>query len=156
MAKFPNIPRNTVGIFIRHLATLELSPCSANYHCFFFVSSCWMLCFVVLSLCSFHIVIEPHHRWRQKGAQCKLTYISTWQTRQLYKYSVSTKSLRHVASSICLRSTIFQNPEGILWTHCTFPWQQFRSNLIPLPAINSFWPVNVFTIWCSSGFGKLF
>ena len=26
----------------------------------------------------------------------------------------------HVASSICLRPTIFQNPEGTLWTHCTF------------------------------------
>jgi hypothetical protein len=26
----------------------------------------------------------------------------------------------HVASSICLRATIFQNPEGILWTHCIF------------------------------------
>jgi hypothetical protein len=25
----------------------------------------------------------------------------------------------HVASSICLRATIFQNPEGTLWTHCT-------------------------------------
>jgi hypothetical protein len=24
----------------------------------------------------------------------------------------------HVASSICLRATIFQNPEGTLWTHC--------------------------------------
>jgi hypothetical protein len=24
-----------------------------------------------------------------------------------------------VASSICLRATIFQNPEGTLWTHCT-------------------------------------
>jgi hypothetical protein len=42
------------------------------------------------------------------------------------KYSVSTKSLRgfekdvarkpHVASSICLRAIIFQNPEGTLWT----------------------------------------
>jgi hypothetical protein len=26
----------------------------------------------------------------------------------------------HVASSICLRATIFQNPEGTLWTHCIF------------------------------------
>jgi hypothetical protein len=26
----------------------------------------------------------------------------------------------HVASSICLRATIFQNPEGTLWTHCTY------------------------------------
>jgi hypothetical protein len=26
----------------------------------------------------------------------------------------------HVASSICLRATVFQNPEGILWTHCIF------------------------------------
>jgi hypothetical protein len=25
----------------------------------------------------------------------------------------------HVASSICLRATIFQNPKGTLWTHCT-------------------------------------
>jgi hypothetical protein len=25
----------------------------------------------------------------------------------------------HVASSICLRATFFQNPEGTLWTHCT-------------------------------------
>jgi hypothetical protein len=25
----------------------------------------------------------------------------------------------HVASSIYLRATIFQNPEGTLWTHCT-------------------------------------
>jgi hypothetical protein len=25
----------------------------------------------------------------------------------------------HVASSICLRATIFQNPEGTLRTHCT-------------------------------------
>jgi hypothetical protein len=25
----------------------------------------------------------------------------------------------HLASSICLRATIFQNPEGTLWTHCT-------------------------------------
>jgi hypothetical protein len=25
----------------------------------------------------------------------------------------------HVASSICLRATIFQNPEWTLWTHCT-------------------------------------
>jgi hypothetical protein len=25
----------------------------------------------------------------------------------------------HVAGSICLRANIFQNPEGILWTHCT-------------------------------------
>jgi hypothetical protein len=24
----------------------------------------------------------------------------------------------HMASLICLRATIFQNPEGILWTHC--------------------------------------
>jgi hypothetical protein len=24
----------------------------------------------------------------------------------------------HVASSICLRATIFQNPEGTLWTQC--------------------------------------
>jgi hypothetical protein len=24
----------------------------------------------------------------------------------------------HMASSICLRATIFQNPEGTLWTHC--------------------------------------
>jgi hypothetical protein len=24
----------------------------------------------------------------------------------------------HVLSSICLRATIFQNPEGTLWTHC--------------------------------------
>ena len=24
----------------------------------------------------------------------------------------------HVASSILLRATIFQNPEGTLWTHC--------------------------------------
>jgi hypothetical protein len=24
----------------------------------------------------------------------------------------------HAASSICLRATIFQNPEGTLWTHC--------------------------------------
>jgi hypothetical protein len=24
----------------------------------------------------------------------------------------------HVASSICLRATIFQNPDGTLWTHC--------------------------------------
>jgi hypothetical protein len=24
----------------------------------------------------------------------------------------------HAASSICLRTTIFQNPEGTLWTHC--------------------------------------
>jgi hypothetical protein len=26
----------------------------------------------------------------------------------------------HEASSICLRSIIFQNPEGTLWTHCSF------------------------------------
>jgi hypothetical protein len=26
----------------------------------------------------------------------------------------------HVASSICLRAIIFQNPEGTLWTHCIF------------------------------------
>jgi hypothetical protein len=26
----------------------------------------------------------------------------------------------HVASSICLRATICQNPEGTLWTHCIF------------------------------------
>jgi hypothetical protein len=26
----------------------------------------------------------------------------------------------HVASSICLRATIFQNPEGTLWTHCMY------------------------------------
>jgi hypothetical protein len=25
----------------------------------------------------------------------------------------------HMASSICLRTTILQNPEGTLWTHCT-------------------------------------
>jgi hypothetical protein len=25
-----------------------------------------------------------------------------------------------VASSICLRATIFQNPEWILWTHCIY------------------------------------
>jgi hypothetical protein len=25
----------------------------------------------------------------------------------------------HMASSICLRATIFQIPEGTLWTHCT-------------------------------------
>jgi hypothetical protein len=25
----------------------------------------------------------------------------------------------HMASSICLRGTILQNPEGTLWTHCT-------------------------------------
>jgi hypothetical protein len=24
----------------------------------------------------------------------------------------------HVAISICLRATIFENPEGTLWTHC--------------------------------------
>jgi hypothetical protein len=28
----------------------------------------------------------------------------------------------HVASSICLRATIFQNPEGTLWTHCMSAW----------------------------------
>jgi hypothetical protein len=26
----------------------------------------------------------------------------------------------HVACSICLHATIFQNPEGTLWTHCIF------------------------------------
>jgi hypothetical protein len=26
----------------------------------------------------------------------------------------------YVASSICLRATIFQNPEWTLWTHCTY------------------------------------
>jgi hypothetical protein len=25
----------------------------------------------------------------------------------------------HMASSICLSATIFQNPKGTLWTHCT-------------------------------------
>jgi hypothetical protein len=33
----------------------------------------------------------------------------------------------HVASSICLRATIFQNPEGSLWTFCIFtlvPWSR--------------------------------
>jgi hypothetical protein len=26
---------------------------------------------------------------------------------------------QHMVSSICLRATIFRNPEGTLWTHCT-------------------------------------
>jgi hypothetical protein len=30
----------------------------------------------------------------------------------------STRRKPHVASSICLRATIFQNPEWTLWTHC--------------------------------------
>jgi hypothetical protein len=30
----------------------------------------------------------------------------------------STCRKPHVASSICLRATIFQNPEWALWTHC--------------------------------------
>jgi hypothetical protein len=28
----------------------------------------------------------------------------------------------HMASSICLRATIFQNHEGTLWTHCIIGW----------------------------------
>jgi hypothetical protein len=32
----------------------------------------------------------------------------------------------HVASSICLRTTIFQNLEGTLWTHCTTPDLLYR------------------------------
>jgi hypothetical protein len=30
----------------------------------------------------------------------------------------STRRKPHVASSICLCATIFQNPEWTLWTHC--------------------------------------
>jgi hypothetical protein len=28
----------------------------------------------------------------------------------------------HMASSMCLRATIFQKPEGTLWTNCIFMW----------------------------------
>jgi hypothetical protein len=31
----------------------------------------------------------------------------------------STRRKPHVTSSICLRATIFQNPEWTLWTYCT-------------------------------------
>jgi hypothetical protein len=31
----------------------------------------------------------------------------------------STRCKPHVASSICLRATIFQNPKWTLWTHCS-------------------------------------
>ncbi|PNF42443.1 hypothetical protein B7P43_G09591, partial [Cryptotermes secundus] len=36
-----------------------------------------------------------------------------------------------VASSICLRATIFQNADGTLWTHCIIPSSDFQE-LFPL------------------------
>jgi hypothetical protein len=37
----------------------------------------------------------------------------------------------HMASSICLRATIFQNPEGTLWTHCTSAPSSYLVMLMP-------------------------
>jgi hypothetical protein len=39
------------------------------------------------------------------------------QKKNFQSFAVICRKL-HVASSICLRSTIFQNPEWTLWTHC--------------------------------------
>jgi hypothetical protein len=39
----------------------------------------------------------------------------------------------HVASSICLRATIFQKPEGALWTHCMFETYIRKDNLFYFP-----------------------
>jgi hypothetical protein len=43
--------------------------------------------------------------------------ICWWQKKNFQNFTVICRK-PHVASSICLRATIFQNPEGTLWTHC--------------------------------------
>jgi hypothetical protein len=46
-------------------------------------------------------------------------YAICW--RQIYIKSFTMIYRKtHVASSICLRPTIFQNPDGTLWTHCIY------------------------------------
>jgi hypothetical protein len=39
--------------------------------------------------------------------------------KKIQSFTVICRKL-HVANSICLRATIFQNPEGTLWTHCIY------------------------------------
>jgi hypothetical protein len=62
---------------------------------------------------------------------------SEWDKKNFQSFAVICRK-PHVASSICLRATIFQNPEWTLWTLCLvimeFEWDQkklpeFRCNL---------------------------
>jgi hypothetical protein len=43
-----------------------------------------------------------------------------WDEQKNFQSFVVICRKPHVASSICLRATIFQNPEWTLWTHCMF------------------------------------
>jgi hypothetical protein len=48
----------------------------------------------------------------------------------------------HVASSICLRATIFQNPEWTLWTHCIINSTTYVSKF----SCNISFPCNMYSI----------
>jgi hypothetical protein len=64
-----------------------------------------------------------HVRWNIRGrirdTGVQVIKSSVGGTKNFQSFTVICRK-PHVASSICLRATIFQNPEGTLWTHCNF------------------------------------
>jgi hypothetical protein len=56
-------------------------------------------------------------------------YAISWQQRENFQSFTMICGKSHVASSICLRATIFQNPEGTLWTHCMINEYQIRNDV---------------------------
>jgi hypothetical protein len=62
-------------------------------------------------------------------------------TRSVKNFRTFTMICRkpHVASSICLRATIFQNPEGTLWTDCVYSSTLRKNRMITNAFLNVGW-----------------
>jgi hypothetical protein len=57
--------------------------------------------------------------------------VETIRTSFVRSPTKSTPCKPHVASSICLRATIFQNPEWTLWTYCICVTMKTCHNMFP-------------------------
>jgi hypothetical protein len=63
--------------------------------------------------------LHSHHFTNNWLRNVKMTaYAICWRPKKTFQRFTVICRKPHVASSICLRATIFQNPEGTLWTHC--------------------------------------
>jgi hypothetical protein len=92
------------------------------------------LCAVIsLSLSDWFCLKKPSHTKREFLhsrhltnnwlRNVKMAAYSTCRRKKNFQSFAVIYRKSHVASSICLRATIFQSPEWTLWTHCTFCYQ---------------------------------
>jgi hypothetical protein len=99
-----------------------------------------------------HSCISPFHK-RLRNVKMA-AYAICWQQKNFQSFTMICRK-PHMASSICLHATSFQNPVGTLWTHCTSPqWhtscrvtlQSLLSNTHTLPCLSYFYKYVYYTL----------